>query len=274
MEETKMLKRGMDGFQIKVLALVLMLLDHIHYFFGFTGKVPLLFSQLGRLAGPLFMFIVVEGFIHTSNRKNYFKRIYLLSVLMGAVNYGIMCFGLVRGDGFFPMNNVFATFALVMVFLQGIDWIKSKDYLRGVTALALPVVLNIVFYLLPPTWMSWFYVLEFIALPLPMFVEGGVFFVITGVLLYLLRSNRKLQVGVFAAFTLLWPCIMGLIMRGSLSLPFMILENYEWMGAFAAIFMLAYNGKRGRNAKRLFYVFYPTHVYLLYILSFMVYSVL
>ena len=67
---------------------------------------------------------------------------------------------------------------------------------------------------------------------------------------------------------------MGLIMRGSLSLPFMILENYEWMGAFAAIFMLAYNGKRGRNAKRLFYVFYPTHVYLLYILSFMVYSVM
>ena len=54
----------------------------------------------------------------------------------------------------------------------------------------------------------------------------------------------------------------------------MILENYEWMGAFAAIFMLAYNGKRGRNAKRLFYVFYPTHVYLLYILSFMVYSVM
>lgn len=43
MEETKMLKRGMDGFQIKVLALILMLLDHIHYFFAFTGKV-----QIGR----------------------------------------------------------------------------------------------------------------------------------------------------------------------------------------------------------------------------------
>ncbi|EJW96104.1 TraX, partial [gut metagenome] len=33
---------------LKSIALVLMLLDHIHYFFAFTGVVPELFSMLGR----------------------------------------------------------------------------------------------------------------------------------------------------------------------------------------------------------------------------------
>lgn len=44
--------RGLSGTALKFLALGLMVLDHIHYFFGFTGAVPLLFTQLGRLAAP------------------------------------------------------------------------------------------------------------------------------------------------------------------------------------------------------------------------------
>lgn len=45
------LKNGLDGTQLKTIALALMVLDHIHYFFDFTGRIPLLFSQLGRLSG-------------------------------------------------------------------------------------------------------------------------------------------------------------------------------------------------------------------------------
>ena len=67
--------KGISGFTLKYLALIFMVLDHIHYFFGFTGKIPLLFSQLGRLAAPLFLFCVIEGFTHTHDRKKYFLRI-------------------------------------------------------------------------------------------------------------------------------------------------------------------------------------------------------
>ncbi|MFQ8878147.1 MAG: TraX family protein [Roseburia hominis] len=49
-----------------------MILDHIHYFFSFTGKIPLFFSWIGRLAAPLFLFCIVEGFLHTHDRKNIF----------------------------------------------------------------------------------------------------------------------------------------------------------------------------------------------------------
>ena len=33
-------KKGLDGTQLKTIALVLMVLDHIHYFFAFTGVIP------------------------------------------------------------------------------------------------------------------------------------------------------------------------------------------------------------------------------------------
>lgn len=65
-------KRGLDGTVLKTIALVLMVMDHIHYFFEFTGLVPEWFSMLGRLSAPLFLFCAVEGFAHTHDRKRYF----------------------------------------------------------------------------------------------------------------------------------------------------------------------------------------------------------
>ena len=41
------LKNGLDGTQLKTIALALMVLDHIHYFFEFTGCIPTVFSMLG-----------------------------------------------------------------------------------------------------------------------------------------------------------------------------------------------------------------------------------
>ena len=61
----QLMKKGLDGTQLKTVALVLMVLDHIHYFFEFTGWVPTWFSMLGRLSAPLFLFCTVEGFAHT-----------------------------------------------------------------------------------------------------------------------------------------------------------------------------------------------------------------
>ena len=44
----QLMKKGLDGTRLKTVALVLMVLDHIHYFFEFTGWVPTWFSMLGR----------------------------------------------------------------------------------------------------------------------------------------------------------------------------------------------------------------------------------
>ena len=56
----------MSGFWLKILAMISMLIDH-------TGMV--LFPQmqglrvLGRLAFPLYCFLLAEGAVHTSNSK-------------------------------------------------------------------------------------------------------------------------------------------------------------------------------------------------------------
>ena len=43
----KLTKKGLDGTQLKTIALVLMVLDHIHYFFEFTA------SGILSASGPL-----------------------------------------------------------------------------------------------------------------------------------------------------------------------------------------------------------------------------
>ena len=46
---------------LKWLALCCMVLDHVAYFFG----LPVPLRWVGRLAAPIFLFFVVEGFCHT-----------------------------------------------------------------------------------------------------------------------------------------------------------------------------------------------------------------
>lgn len=47
----------------------------------------------------------------------------------------------------------------------------------------------------------------------------------------------------------------------------LITTMYGWMSGFAAIPMYLYNGQRGKGNKKLFYWFYPAHVYILYGIS-------
>ena len=44
---------------------------------------------------------------------------------------------------------------------------------------------------------------------------------------------------------------------GKALLNLMFTQYYEWMGAFALIFMFLYNGEKGKSMKSLFYIFYP-----------------
>ena len=81
-----------------------------------------MFSQLGRLSAGLFLFCLIEGFIHTHDRRRYFLRIYLVSVGMGAVQFCCILFDFCRRpDGFYPMNQMLATFAVLLPMLQGVD---------------------------------------------------------------------------------------------------------------------------------------------------------
>ena len=97
----------LDGTQLKLLALLFMLIDHIHYFFEFTGKVPGVFFVIGRLSAYLFLFCMVEGFSHTRSRIKYFLRVYMMAVGMGIIYHLMSYHGLLlRRDGFYPINGI------------------------------------------------------------------------------------------------------------------------------------------------------------------------
>lgn len=281
--QTRSLRR-LTGFDLKLIALVLMVLDHIHYFFGFTGWIPEWFSMLGRLSAPLFLFCVVEGFTHTHDRRAYFLRIYAISIAMGLVELAFhLVPALKRGDGFIPMNAAFQNFVVLIVIMQGFEWCRQRRFARGLAAILLPLVVL-------PLGATWLLngspeaakrcgllvnVLHFSILPLHTFnTDGSTTQILLGLTLYLLRDHRRAQAAAFFAVDILLNAVMVLLVVPDATLRFMLTEAYEWMSAFAAVPMLMYNGKRGRGMKGLFYTFYPAHVYGFYALSCLLYGAL
>lgn len=273
MELTK--TRGLSSTGLKWIALGLMVLDHIHYMFAYTGLIPEWFSMAGRLSAPLFLFCLAEGFAHTHDRRKYFVKVYLIHLLMSGLLF-LMMTGLVpvRPDGFYPMNGMMTSFSILMVVFQGMDWLGEKRWGPGLAAvilpLAWPVLASMLMGMVPALQMP-LSVLGYTFLPMwnsnP---DAGIGTILTGILLYGFRKNRRVQAGVFAGFTVLYYFLYPLLVFSQspeFHWTMMFTTAYEWYGALAALLMLCYNGERGRGPKRFFYVFYPAHVYILYALS-------
>ena len=268
--------RGLSDTSLKEIALALMVLDHIHYFFSFTGAVPEWFSMLGRVSAPLFLFCTAEGFAHTHDRRTYLLRLWGMGAGMGLVQFAIGIGLGRRADGFYPMNGILRDLTVACLLWQGIDWLRQRRLGRalalvGGVGVLWPAVSLALVAALPPAGQLPLYFLSWTVLPNWAFsTDGGVWFILGGVLLYALRGRRKIQVLAWAAWAF-W-IDMGSVsyllrMGGGISLSQAMLLSYQWMEVFAAPLMLLYNGQRGAGHKQLFYWFYPAHVYGLYAVS-------
>ena len=266
--------KGLSGTALKEIALALMVLDHIHYFFGFTGAVPEWFSMLGRVSAPLFLFCTAEGFAHTHDRKTYLLRLWAMGAGMGAVQF-LIGIGLgKRADGFYPMNGILRDLTVACLLWQGLDWLRQRRFGRaaamiGGAGVVWPVVSLALMTVLPPVGQLPLYLLSWTVLPSWTFsTDGGVTSILGGVLLYALRERRKAQALVWAAWALFTDLgsVVWLLQSGW-GLGRLLLTCYQWMEVFAAPLMLLYNGQRGAGHKKLFYWFYPAHVYVLYAAS-------
>jgi len=65
-------KPGLDATAIKLIALVIMTMDHIGAYgtdIPFVRENYMLLRQIGRIAAPLFLFVFTDSMRHTHDRK-------------------------------------------------------------------------------------------------------------------------------------------------------------------------------------------------------------
>ena len=192
-----------------------------------------------------------------------------------------------RGDGFYPLNAIFQDLMLLCIVWQGIDWLREKKLAKGIAAIAAvlcwPLAVVVFLMLFPQVQempIASSVVAFVITSPLPMWTaitDGSWSFLLGGVLLYALRGHRRVQLTAWAVLIFLCDFVptFGMLCRqADFVWTQMFTDYYEWFGVAAVLLMLLYNGQRGSGHKRLFYWFYPAHVYLLYGASCLVYNVL
>lgn len=130
---------GISGSTLKLIAIISMFIDHT----GATVlravlRLPAVSSQaelrqmwisiynasrdIGRLAFPIFCFLIVEGYLHTRNAKKYAERLFLFA-LISEIPFDLA----LKGNWFFPeKQNVYFTLLIGLFVMIGIAWITKN----------------------------------------------------------------------------------------------------------------------------------------------------
>ena len=127
-----MKQKGISTGMLKIIAVLCMLMDHIALIFfeipsplggtqiGDLADVPL--RAVGRMAFPIFLFCLIEGYFHTHDRKKYAMRLFVFAMI-SEIPYDFGNFGKIFVPG---ENNVIWTMFLVVVMCMLLD--KAKEY--------------------------------------------------------------------------------------------------------------------------------------------------
>ena len=231
----------LNGAQLKYIAFISMLMDHVNKSLiypyldnGWLMQISNLFDVLGRIAFPLFAFMLIEGYFRTRSRWKYLGNLLLFGVISEVPFDMFTTKEFVNGR----WNNVMFTLALMLVTIWIIDFLKAK--LQGAEELSFH-----------GGKLAWWYILSIIIVALMCFVSmaASVDYDYHGILIayffYLFRERPILR-----------------ILFGYLSI---VKEIWAILGFGLT---LTYNGERGKQYKILNYLFYPVHLLILGLLRF------
>ena len=124
---------GLSTSAIKWIALFFMTLDHIAAF-GFeipiVGRFYNPLRLVGRIAAPLFLFALVQGLRHTSNRPRFLLRLYLAGVGAGLfVAVTDLLFGEIVG--YITPGNIIFTFFYVALYSWAVEGLMDAARKRN-----------------------------------------------------------------------------------------------------------------------------------------------
>lgn len=253
---------------VKITAVFFMTLDHIG---AKLSDVPVIAGQaerlrmLGRIAAPLFLFLVAESAGKTMNKKRYFIRMLAAAEITAALNF--IAEKLI--GGIYPVGfsaNILHTFVWVigasyMIELGVKKW-KDGKYVLGAVCIvsviaAAALTIETERLLLKGSYDSYKVFHYFIRSPRSTDYSG--MFILLGIAWYFLKTKlqRCLLFFIIALVPMFWP----------FSIPydifFTLVQSNQWTMIGALPIMLLYNGKRGKGFKYFFYAYYPLHIYLI-----------
>lgn len=128
-------RRGLSGTALKMIACITMLIDHIgasciEATYGVAYRTPpqivqldLVLRLIGRLAFPIFCFLLVEGFLHTHDVKKYIGRLFLFG-LLSEVPFDMAFF---KTPFHWGNQNVYWTLALGVLAMAGLKHFEKPD---------------------------------------------------------------------------------------------------------------------------------------------------
>lgn len=221
--------RILDGTAIKLSAALSMAMDHIGDIF-FPGVT--IFRIIGRIAMPVFAFFVAEGYIHTHDKKKYLLRLFIFA-LVSEIPFDLALIGRIGLDH----QNIMFTFTLAVSGLMVFDRITRPDEFTGKTDLS-NIFVGAVFIIL----------LGALALFLRFDYS---FFAVVAVFIFYFLKDRKHWIRVTA---------------GAGFLTVTRTMGYYIFTFLSLIPLLMYNGQRGKGFKWFFYVFYPGHLMILFLI--------
>lgn len=239
----------LSGGGLKLLAVIIMLIDHTGAVFltPLVSEAPnvstawtiyyimITFRCIGRIAFPIFCFLLAEGARYTHSISKYTLRL-LLFTLISEIPFNLGMNAAARRFSFFNLEYQSVFFTLLL----GILAIWSAQSIRRVISshwlgIALSVLSSLVF----------------LALGSILKTDYGAYGVFLILLFYYVPVRYRAIVGVCSAL-IFFP------LEGVIAL----------LTALSAIPLALYDGTRGKMGKYWFYVFYPAHLLILAIITF------
>ena len=187
----------MNRIQLKIFAILMMLLDHIAIFFiNPENSLYSIFRCSGRITAPLMIYLLVEGFTYTSSHLKYGLRLFLIGIA-SQIPYAL-CFQNYHLNFLLELFLIFS----ILIFLQ-----KNK------------------------------YLLILILLPLSILFDWGIIAPIIAITFYCLKSQLKFQLAVYTLISLLWSSYQIFFLNNGLPalwwfgmflvLPLLVIYNHK-----------------------------------------------
>ena len=216
--------------QLKIIAMISMALDHIGLILFPQFRI---FRILGRIAFPIFAYMIAEGCRYTKNRTKYLALIAAMGVAFQLI-YLFMLGDLYQG--------ILITFSLAIITIYSMEGLLSSSVVKRLFSLA-GLTFVIVFGAVFPV----------IFADVGFAIDYDTWGILLPVMVYFMPS-KAWKVG--SLFVLLLVRAIHYAVAGI---------SVQWWTLLAIPFLALYNGKRGKaKMKYVFYVFYPAHLVIIY----------